>query len=161
MWPSFSMQICVPRDKFSFNYVYVAVPMQLCRRLGIKDNEKRWMDALSNNLDAKRDRAVLCALLIPQLCLLVLMIFGRFLRTRLRSRRALANQQRKILGVENPVILLETDAAEVASQQESPRSASAAMEMEQSTRLDSSLEDASPTSPDETESNIEYEFETC
>ena len=29
-----------------------------CRRFRIKDNDKRWMDALANNIDAKRDRAV-------------------------------------------------------------------------------------------------------
>ena len=100
-----------------------------------------------------------CALLILLLCLL-LIIVGRFLRTRLRSRRAIAIEQRKTLGIENPVILLETDAAEVASQQESPRTLAVSTEMDLSPRPSSALEDASPTSPDQTESNMEYEFET-
>ena len=37
------------------------------RRLGIKDNEKRWADALADNLDAKRDRAVMYVLLVVSL----------------------------------------------------------------------------------------------
>lgn len=85
---------------------------------------------------------------------------GRFLRTRLRSRRALAIEQRKSLGIENPVILLETDTTEAMSQQESPRSLLNGMEMDASPRHGSPLEDASPASPDQTESNMEYEFET-
>jgi hypothetical protein len=45
---------------FGAHLLSAAFFTDFCRRLGIKDNEKRWMDALSNNLDAKRDRAVLC-----------------------------------------------------------------------------------------------------
>ena len=131
----------------------------LCRRLGIKDNEKRWAAALADNVDAKRDRAVVYVLLLVFFCSAMTFV-GSFLRTRWKTRKALAMEQRKALGIENPVIILETDAAEAMSQQESPRSPIVEME-EASHALDASVEDASPTSPDETESNIEYEFETC
>jgi hypothetical protein len=68
--------------------------------------------------------------------------------------------QRKSLGIENPVILLETDIPEVTTQQQSPRSLAAATDIEASPGLGCSLEDTSPVSPDQTESNMEYEFET-
>ncbi len=86
----------------------------------------------------------------------------RYLRSRLARRKALAREQRKALGIENPVILLETEGFENVSQQElqSPRSMNAEME-EDTSRLDQSLDDASPPSPNQTESNMEYEFETA
>jgi hypothetical protein len=85
----------------------------------------------------------------------------RFLRTRWKTRKALAIEQRKALGIENPVIILETDTAEAMSQQESPRSPIVEMEEETSQALDASFKASSPTSLNETESNVEYEFETC
>ena len=69
--------------------------------------------------------------------------------------------QRKVLGVENPVILLEMDNTEAMSQQESPRSGPVVeMEEEASPRLDLSEEDAARSSADQTETNMELEFET-
>jgi hypothetical protein len=84
-----------------------------------------------------------------------------FLRTRLKGRRALAIVQRKVLGVENPVILLEMDNTEAMTQQESPRSGPVVeMEEEASPRLDLSVEDAAFSSAEQTETNMELEFET-
>jgi len=108
------------------------------RRLRIKDNDKRWMDALANNFDAKRDRAVSCAppLLMQKWCCsfpraLTPALF-RFLRSRWAGRKALAREQRKALGIENPVIFLETEASECLSPQAiSPRSH---VEMEEEVR---------------------------
>ena len=85
----------------------------------------------------------------------------RFLRTRMKSRRAQAIEQRKALAIENPVILLETDNTEAMSQQESPRALLVDMEEEASPRLHYTTADASPASAEQTESNMEYEFETC
>jgi hypothetical protein len=87
----------------------------------------------------------------------------RFLRARWPGRKALAREQRKALGIENPVILLETENSETASQPalNSPRSSHVEMEEEASPRLDQSQEEASPCSPNQTESNMEYEFETA
>jgi hypothetical protein len=83
-----------------------------------------------------------------------------FLRTRMKNRRALAIDQRKALGIENPVILLETDSIEALNQQESPRTSPVEMQEEASPRLENSTEDASFASADQTESNMEFEFET-
>jgi hypothetical protein len=128
--------------------------------LGIKNNEKRWMDALADNLDARRDRAV--AYVCFLLGFLPLMTGAcRFLRTRMKSRRAQAIEQRKALAIENPVILLETDNTEAMSQQESPRALLVDMEEDASPRLHYTTADASPASAEQTESNMEYEFETC
>ena len=81
--------------------------------------------------------------------------------------------QRKALGIENPVILLETDNPEATSQHESPRahpvemeeetsprSDNVEMEEDASPRIENVMEDASPASAGHTESNLEYEFET-
>jgi hypothetical protein len=79
----------------------------------------------------------------------------------MKSRRAQAIEQRKALAIENPVILLETDNTEAMSQQESPRALLVDMEEEASPRLHYATADASPASAEQTESNMEYEFETC
>ena len=83
-----------------------------------------------------------------------------FLRTRMKNRRALAIDQRKALGIENPVILLETDSIEALNQQESPRTSPVEMQEEASPRLENSIEDVSFASADQTESHMEFEFET-
>jgi hypothetical protein len=87
----------------------------------------------------------------------------RFLNNRLKSRRALANDQRKAIGIENPLIVLETESFEAMSQAElqSPRSLSSDVEMASSPRLDQSEADASKSPLLQTESIMEYEFETA